>query len=193
MSHVLHLVAARFKPDADAPGRTRALELAHALRDADGVEAVVVAASEQRIIVATWLTGRAALEPFAASPVHMRFVMRGLAPVITGMWSASVETAAGPPAGPAAGPSALWVFALGATDVFEWQVRDLLRGIDALPGHPATGPTVEERERYRAAGAVCLAFDEVGPFEAGLRERRGEWTGLAEAIEEASAPVVAAP
>jgi hypothetical protein len=189
VSHVLHLVAARFKPDADASGRAHALELAHALRDADGVETVVVAASEQRIIVATWLTGREALEPFAASPGHMRFVMRGLAPVITGMWSASVETAAGPPPAPAA----LWVFALGATDVFEWQVRDLLRDVDGLPGHPATGPTVEERERYRAGGAVCLAFDEVGPFEAALRERRAGWSGLAEALEEASAPLAAAP
>jgi hypothetical protein len=189
MSHVLHLVAARFKPDADAPGREHAVALAYALRDADGVEAVIVAASEQRIIVATWLTGRAALEPFAASPMHMRFVMRGLAPVISGMWSASVETSAGPPAAPAA----LWVFALGTTDVFEWQVRDLLQSVDALPGHPATGPTVEERDRYRAGGAVALAFDEVGPFEGTLRERRAEWSGLAEAIEEASAPVAVQP
>jgi hypothetical protein len=187
--HVLHLVAARLKPDADAAGRAHALELAHALREADGVEAVIVAASEQRIIVATWLRGRAALEPFAASPVHMRFIMRGLAPVISGMWSASVETAADPPAA----PIALWVFALGAADVFEWQVRDLLRGVDGLPGHPATGPTVEERERYRAGGAVCLAFDEVGPFEAALREARAGWAGLGDAVEEASAPVAPAP
>ncbi len=189
MSHLLHLVAARLKPDADAAGVERALELAHALRDADGVEAVTVAASADRVIVAAWLTGLTALEPFAASPAHMRFVMRGLAPVISGMWSAAVDTESSPPA-PGAKPAALWVFAVGAAEVFEWQVRDLLESVDALPGAAATGPTVEERERYRAGGLVALAFNEVGPFDATLRTVRASWGVLAESVEEASAPVV---
>ncbi|MBM3139104.1 MAG: hypothetical protein FJZ92_02530, partial [Chloroflexi bacterium] len=180
MPRVLHVVAARAKPGVDAEARDRALALAHALREAPAVEAVIVAASEERIIVATWLPGREALEPFAASTPHMQFVMRGLAPMITGMWSASVETEAGPPPAPAA----LWVFALGAADVYEWQVREMLGDVAALPGHAAAGPTVEERERYRAGGAVALAFAEVGPFEEALRERRTAWAGLAEALEE---------
>lgn len=185
MARILHLVAARLKADADRERRDHAIALAHALRDAPGVQRVIVAASEQRLIAATWLPDRAALEPFAASPPHMHFIMRGLAPVIAGMWSASVET----DGDPAETPSALWVFALGASEVFEWQVRDLLRGVEDLPGSAATGPTVEERERYRAGGIVCLDFAEVGPFEAALASARLEWAGIADAIEEASAPV----
>lgn len=189
MPRILHLVAARLKPDANAEGRAHAIALAHALREAPGVLRVIVAASQQRVIVATWLPDRTALEPFAASPPHMHFIMRGLAPVIAGMWSASVETDAEPPETPAA----LWVFALGASEVFEWQVRELLHGVEALPGHAATGPTVEERERYRAGGVVCLGFAEVGPFEAALATARPGWADIAEAIEEASAPVAPAP
>lgn len=189
MPRILHLVAARMKPDADADGRDHALALAHALRAAPGVDRVIVAASDERLIVATWLPDRAALEPFAASPAHMQFVMRGLAPVIAGMWSASLETEGEP----SEAPAALWVFALGASEVFEWQVRALLLGVEALPGRAATGPTVEERERYRAGGAVCLGFAEVGPFDAALAEARPAWAGIADAIEEASAPVSAPP
>lgn len=189
MPRILHLVAARVKPDVDAERREHAIALAHALREAPGVQRVIVAASEQRLIAATWLPNRSALEPFAASPPHMHFIMRGLAPVIAGMWSASVET----DGDPADSPAALWVFALGASEVFEWQVRDLLRDVDALPGRAATGPTVEERERYRAGGLVCLDFADVGPFESALASARPEWSGVTEAIEEASAPVSPSP
>jgi hypothetical protein len=191
VSYVLHIVAARMKHAADDAARERALELAHGLGEADGVAGSLVASSEQWLITATWLSGREALEPFAASPQHMTFIMRGLAHSIEGIWSASVETAAAPQD---AGAVAMWAFALGAAEgAYEWQVRDLLDRIERLPGVAAAGPTVEERERYRAAGVVCLRFPEVGPFEAALAEARLEWDDLAASIETASAPVSPGP
>lgn len=187
MPGVLHVVVARLRPDASPEVIARAEGFARALRDAPGVDSVLVGRSDTQLVVATWLAGREALELFASSRPHMEFVMQGLAPAISGMWSAAVESDTPPPSSP--GTSTLWAFALPeAEGVYEWQVRDLLTRIEALPGIAAAGPTVEERERYRAGGVVCIA--DPAAFEAHLTAARAEWTDLVGALEEAQVPVL---
>lgn len=178
---VVHVVCAAVRPDAPAEAITQALELAHAMDRAPGARRVLCGADAGLIVAVTWLDGRAALEPFAASPPHMAFVMRGLAPCIRGMWSAGVETDAAPP--DAVG--ALWVFALRDSEtLYEWQVRDLVQAVATLPGHVAAGPTFEERDRYRAGGVVALTGAEVEPFRAALAAARETWGDIAELVVE---------
>ena len=184
-SGALHLVAASLRADADPEAVDRATALARSLADADGARAVLVGRSAERLAVATWLDGREALEPFAASEPHMQFVVRGVAAISSAVWSAAVETDAPPlPA------ESFWAFALHAPDgVYEWQVRQLLEDVAALPGVVAAGPTIEERERFRAAGVVCLTGEQPAAFERALAAARSRWGALAEGIEEASVPV----
>lgn len=184
---IVHIICATLRPDASEEAVAHALTLGRALPEADGVRSAVLGRTADRLVAVTWLEGREALEPFAASPVHMAFIMRGLAPCIAGMWSAGVETDTSPPAAPAA----LWVFALRSVEtLFEWQVRDLLASVDALPGRAAAGPTVEERDRYRAGGVVCLERDDLDAFEDALTSARGGWGALAESLVEAKVEVV---
>jgi hypothetical protein len=191
MPGVLHVVVATLRAGVPDEAVARAVDAARALRDAPGVEAVMVGRSGEQLVVATWLGGREALELFASSRPHMAFVMQGLAPVIRGMWSAAVESDTPPPAPDAVG--ALWAFALPeAEGVYEWQVRDLLARIEALPGTAAVGPTVEERERYRAGGVVCVPEPARAEFDARLDITRREWNDLAEAVDEALVAVLPA-
>lgn len=177
--HVVHVVCATVKSDATAEAVAHALDLARAMAGAPGARRVLCGADAGLVIAATWLDGRAALEPFAASAPHMAFIMRGLAPCIRGMWSAGVETDAPPPEDAAA----LWVFGVRDSDMlYEWQVRDLAEAVDALPGHAAAGPTFEERDRYRAGGVVALAADEVEPFRVALDAARATWGDVAALI-----------
>lgn len=188
MPGALHIIAARLREDAPLEGVARAIEAARSLSDAPGVETVVVARSEDRLVVATWLEGRQALDAFAESRPHMTFIMQGLAPVIRGMWSAAIEAACDLPP---SDTTALWAFALPTTEgVFEWQVRDLLAAVETMPGSAVTGPTVEERERYRAGGVVCLDAPDVAAFDAALRGARDGWGALAEALVEAKVEVI---
>ncbi|MEI6666181.1 MAG: hypothetical protein WCL53_08535 [Chloroflexota bacterium] len=192
MPGALHVVAARFRSDADATGVEHALEVARALGQAPGVETVIVARSDEQLIVATWLEGREALDAFAESRAHMSFVMQGLAPVIRGMWSAAIEAECDlPPADTAA----LWAFALPTIEgVYEWQIRDVLAAIEEMPGAAVTGPTVEERERYRAGGLLCLTTADRVAFETALPEARTQWAETAGgAVEEALADVLPEP
>lgn len=188
MPGALHVVAARLRPDAPRDGVEHAIEAARALTAAPGVATVLVARSDEELVVATWLESRAALDAFAESRPHMTFVMHGLAPVIRGMWSAAVEaTCDAPPPD----TRTLWAFALPTTEgVFEWQVRDLLAAIEAMPGAAVTGPTVEERERYRAGGIVCLTPDSAAAFAEALRHARAGWAEVVGAVEEAQADVL---
>ena len=169
---------------------TRAIELAGSLNDAAGVRAVAVGRSDDYLVAATRLADRAALEPFAASAPHMEFVMRGVAPVTVRMWSAAVETEA--PEDPAiAEAGTLWGFALPARDgVYDWQVRQLLEDVEALPGSAVVGLTVEEREHFRAAGVVLLSPDQVAPFEDALAAARARWADIAGGLEEVLVPML---
>lgn len=185
---LVHIVAATFRAEAPRDGVDLATARARALRGAPGVLQVLIGRSEERLVVATWLARREALEEFAASSAHMSFIMHGLAPVIRGMWSAAVETGTLPPS---TGTDALWAFALPEREgVYEWQVRELLDEVEALPGTAATGPTVEERERFRAGGVVMLTAAGIGDFEARLDAIRSGWTDVVGAIEEAFVPVL---
>lgn len=151
---VVHTLAARLRPEADRALLEGATSAAQELRSAPGVVATRVGCSDSHLVAAAWLPDPGALEPFAASPPHMNFVMRGLAPLIEGMWSISVDTDRD---APAAGAASICALALPeAPGIFEWQVRRQLEAIDALPGIAWLGPTVEERERYRAGGVVLL-------------------------------------
>ena len=189
MPGLLHVVAANLRTDTDQKALTRATQLARGLRLAEGARTVLTGRSDGRLVAATWLEGLASMEPFAASAPHMEFVMRGLAPVAASMWSAAVEIATPaldqlPAAG--AGVAAIWAFALPAQDgVFEWQVRQLLDDISALPGDAAAGPTVEEREQFRAAGLVLLTAAQSAPFERELAAARTRWAAVAGVLEEA--------
>jgi hypothetical protein len=183
---IVHVICATLKPDAAEDAVAHAMDLGRALPAALGVQHSILGRSADRLVAVTWLEGREALEPFAASPVHMAFIMRGLAPCIAGMWSAAVESEAAPPAS----VDAMWVFALRSVEtLFEWQVRDLLASVAALPGMAAVGATVEERERYRAGGVVCLA-DDADAFDAALASARGTWGALAESLVEAKVEVI---
>jgi hypothetical protein len=187
---VVHVIAATLRADADESLVDTALERARALNTAPGARRVVLARSEQALLAAIWLDDRAALEPFAASPEHMAFVMRGLAPCIAGMWSAAVEAAAPPPSKDEPF-EALWVFAVRTSDTaFEWQVRDVLHSLDPLPATVAAGPTFEERDRYRAGGVACIPAGGSEAFRAGLDAARGAWCDMAADIVESVAPVV---
>ena len=180
---LLHIVSAELRDDASPEAVQQALAYAHALATAEGVSAICCGRSATRLLVSVWLDEAQALEPFAASPEHMSFIMRGLATVIRGMWSASVATEDEPPTG---SPAALWLFAVPAFEgVFEWEVRRLLDDVAALPGAAWAGPTVEERERYRAGGAVLLTDSELRTFEEALAAARTGWGSLADRLEQA--------
>lgn len=187
-ANVVHIICATLRADAEPASIDAALERARSLEGAPGARRVILARSSDVLLAAIWLDDRAALEPFAASPEHMGFVMRGLAPCIAGMWSAAVETPTPPP------PTdevcdALWVFAVRASDsAFEWQVRDVLHSLDALPAVVAAGATFEERDRYRAGGIACVSGDLEG-FAAALGRVRGTWGDIATDVVEASAEV----
>ena len=187
---LLHIVAAELRDDAFPEAVQQALAYAHGLGTADGVRAACSGRSETHLLVAVWLDDPAALEPFAASEQHMSFVMRGLAPAIRAMWSASVATEDPPPTEKtSAGPDSLWLFAVPQFQgVFEWEVRRLLDDVAALPGSVWAGPTVEERERYRAGGAVLLTHAQVRPFQQALDAARAGWGNLADRLEQ-TAPV----
>lgn len=192
--HVVHIIAASLRPDLDASLVEATLGRARRLRTAPGARAVLVAHTDLAVIVATWLDGRAALEPFAASPPHMEFVMRGLAPSISSMWSAGVETTAPPPE--ADRVRALWAFAIRTADTaFEWQVRDVLASLAAVEGDPrahlASGPTFEERDRYRAGGVVWIEEDGTEPFRDALAAVREQWGEMRPHVVESFAEVVA--
>lgn len=187
MSTLLHLVVAPLRADVEPEARARTVGLAHALAAAPGVTRVLVAHSTEVLIVAAVLASREALEPFAASAPHMAFVMRGLATVTSGMWSAEVACDGDLPADQ---PAHLWAFGLlDGEGVFEWQVRQLLSAVSTLPGIAVLGPTIEERERFRAAGIVCLTADAVDPFHAALASARGGWDDLTPFLREATAPL----
>ncbi len=184
---IVHIICATLKEDASEEAVAHALALGRALPSAEGVWHTTLGRSVNHLVAATWLDGRDALEPFAASPVHMAFIMRGLAPCIRGMWSAAVESEAAPPAT----AESMWVFALQSQEtLFEWQVRDLLTAVDTLPGLAAVGVTVEERERYRAGGVVCLVPGEAAPFDDALAAARAQWGELAESIVECKVEVI---
>src|SRR5688572_22174683 len=112
MAGLVHVVCASLLPDLEAEALENARTLALDLVEAPSAVAVVVGESPTHLLVATWLESRDALEAFAASPAHMAFIMRGVARVTSGMWSAAAETEAPPPAEAAIpGPdSTLFVF-----------------------------------------------------------------------------------
>jgi len=180
---LLHIVAATLRDDAAPDAVQAALSLAHEMADAEGVRASFAARSPTQLVAGVWLDDARALEPFAASEEHMSFVMRGLASVITGMWSASLACAEAPPSHT---PDAVWLFAIPEFEgVFEWEVRRLLDDVAGLPGMAWVGPTVEERERYRAGGVVLLAAEESTAFGEALSSARGSWQELGERLQEA--------
>lgn len=184
---IVHVICATLKPDAIEDAIAHAIDLGRVLSSAHGVQRAILGRAEDRLVAVTWLDGRDALEPFAASPMHMSFIMRGLAPCIRGMWSAAVETDVEAPAQ----IDALWVFALQSVEtLFEWQVRDLLQSVAMLPGTAAVGVTLEERERYRAGGVVCLDASESNEFDTALAASRPAWAALNAPIVESKVEVI---
>ncbi|MGE3961477.1 MAG: hypothetical protein AB7F65_07355 [Dehalococcoidia bacterium] len=189
-SSVVHVIAASFRPDIPDDLVASTLAKARALRTAPGAQAGIVARTGRSAIVATWLDGRRGLEPFAASAPHMEFVMRGLAPSISSMWSAGFETAV---AAPALAPGdTLWALAVRTAETaFEWQVREVLASLGALPAVVAAGPTFEERDRYRAGGVACVRAGDLPAFHAALEQTRARWGDMRPHVVESFAEVVA--
>ena len=154
------------------------------------MQATLAACSERELITATWLGSTDDLEAFASSGPHLRFVLEGVARHSTGMWSAAASVDAEPPSD-TGNVGALWAFGLpGEPPAFEWQVRDLLAAVDALPGRAAAGPTTEERERFRAAGVVLVPREQLDPFDQALGEARSAWGELGESLRDAIAPLL---
>jgi len=188
-SSVVHVIAATFRPDIPDDLVASTLAKAEALRTAPGAQAGVVARSGLSAVVATWLDGRGGLEPFAASAPHMEFVMRGLAPSISSMWSAGFETRVEPPA--LTPGDTLWALAVRTSETaFEWQVRDVLASLDILPAVVAAGPTFEERDRYRAGGVACVRAADAAAFRDALEATRARWGDMRPHIVESFAEVV---
>lgn len=186
---VLHVIAASFRPEVPDDLVSATLAKARALREAPGARSGLAAHSGTSVIVATWLDGKGGLEPFAASAPHMEFVMRGLAPSISSMWSAGVETPIGSP--PTEEVAVLWAFAVRTADTaFEWQVRDVLASLDGLPAVVAAGPTFEERDRYRAGGVACVRAADREAFRAALDTVRERWGEMRPHVVESFAEVV---
>lgn len=168
MAGAMHIVAAQLRPDASTKSRSELLSLAAALASIEQVDAVLAGHTDDELITATWLHDRDSIEAFAAAPEHMRFVMEGLSAATSGLWSTSIVTEHRPPRD----ASYLWAFALPAVaGVYEWQVRETLATIEALPGEIACGPTIEARDRYRAAGVVGLTNLTRPAFEQALLEQ----------------------
>ncbi len=190
-STLLHLVVADLRDGLGEEERGDLAALARGLGAAEGVRATLAACSDRELITATWLRSADDLEAFASSGPHLRFVLEGVARLCTGMWSAAAGVAAAPP--PDAGDlAALWAFGLPAEPpAFEWQVRDLLTAIEALPGRSSAGPTTEERERVRAAGVVLIPGGQRESFDHALGEARAAWGELGESLRDAIAPPLA--
>ena len=64
---IVHIIGATLKDDASEEAVTHALDLGRALPSAEGVQHSILGRSPQHLVAATWLEGRAALEPFAAA------------------------------------------------------------------------------------------------------------------------------
>ena len=194
-AELLHLVVAALRPDASDADLDRATSLAGDLAAIDGVQACVVGRSETALVAAVWIDRRDRIEGFAAAPQHMRFVIEGVANATSGMWSASIALDADSTA-PPADARALWAFALPAEPpAFEWQAQELLSAIgDLADGAGAlmvfAGPTVEEREQFRAGGVVLAADGDADALSGRIEEARAGWGPLAERLQSATTSVM---
>lgn len=191
---LLHLVVGAPRPDAGEADRERALRLARGLAAAEGAMACVAGRGEEAIAAAVWLGDRERLEAFASAPEHMRFVIEGMGRASGGMWSASIALAPDAPPPPAAAPRALWAFALPADPpAFEWEARELLGRVETLAAAEGldawAGPTVEERERFRAGGLVLAARGDAAALARRAEAARASWGPLAARLVTAAAPV----
>lgn len=196
-AELLHLVVAALRPDASDADRDRATSLAADLAAIEGVQACVVGRSETALAAAVWIDRRDRIEGFAAAPEHMRFVIEGVAQATNGMWSASIALDAddAPPAG--RGVRALWAFALPAEPpAFEWEAQELLSAIGGLAdgdGDALTvfaGPTVEEREQFRAGGVVLATDGDAEALSGRIEEAHAAWGPLADRLQSAITTVV---
>ena len=196
-AELLHLVVAALRPDASDADRDRATSLAGDLAAIDGVQACVVGRSETALTAAVWIDRRDRIEGFAAAPEHMRFVIEGVAQATNGMWSASIALDGddAPPAG--GGVRALWAFALPAEPpAFEWEAQELLSAIGGLADGDGdalavfAGPTVEEREQFRAGGVVLSTDGDAEALSARIEEAHAAWGPLADRLQSAITTVV---
>ncbi len=194
-AELLHLVVAALRPDAPDADRDHAASLAGDLAGIEGVQTCVVGRNETALTAAVWIDRRDRIEGFAAAPEHMRFVIEGVANATSGMWSASIALGANsmPPAG---GVRALWAFALPAEPpAFEWQAQELLSAIAALADGTDmlavfAGPTVEEREQFRAGGVVLASDGDAEALSQRIEAARAGWGPLAERLQSAITPVM---
>lgn len=178
MSALLHLVVATLRESAETAAFERTLAEARALAAAPGVQRQIVGWSSGQLVIGTLLDSVGDLDQFVASPEHMRFVMQGLAPVISGMWSTAIESDAAPAVDAGA---LLWAFALPDQEgIYEWQVREFLDEVAVIGRTALVGVTIEERERYRAGGLVALDGG-----DAALAKVRDRWRELGGAMDEA--------
>ena len=196
-AELLHLVVAALRPDASDADLDRATSLAGDLAAIDGVQACVVGRSETALMAAVWIDRRDRIEGFAAAPEHMRFVIEGVANATSGMWSASIALDANSTAPPGKA-GALWAFALAAEPpAFEWQAQELLSATgDRADGGGAlavfAGPTVEEREQFRAGGVVLAADGDADALSRRIEDARAGWGPLADRLQSAVTPVLSA-
>ena len=182
MSSLLHLVVASLADPLDRSAFERAVEFARSLCQAPGVRQQSIGWSDHQLVVATMLGASDDLDQFVASEQHMRFVMHGLAPIISGMWSTAIEAGNATTAPDAA---RLWAFALPEREgVYEWQVRQFLDDAASLGDGAIVGVTIEERERFRAGGLVSFnaATEDVAERTAAARRR---WAALGGELEDA--------
>jgi hypothetical protein len=197
-AELLHLVVAALSPDASDADRDRATSLAADLAAIDGVQACVVGRSETALTAAVWIDRRDRIEGFAAAPEHMRFVIEGVAQATNGMWSASIALDADDALPASDGVRALWAFALPAEPpAFEWEAQELLSAIGTLAGDKGdgvvavfAGPTVEEREQFRAGGVVLATDGDAEALAERIEEARAAWGPLADRLQSTITTIV---
>ncbi len=155
----MHVLLVRLKPDLAPAARATLLAEAAALAGIEGVaQAGLVEGSDpgstHSLALVAFLRDRAALEEFGTHPAHVRFLRRALAPALESMASADISVDRPPPDDYAAACCFCVAF---EPQVYDWQVRAYLEQVRSCLGPGGllcAGPSLDDRQEFRAAGAA---------------------------------------
>ena len=157
---LFHIIAATQKEDLTETQQRELVLQAKELSEDTTVADVWIGKRDLNFVVVLELTvDEHSLELFSDSASHVRFVVHGLGPVITGMWSADFATNSPDPLGNMSqfGPKYLTVIAIKSeARLFEWQIDQWGESLTdfAGRGNMVIGPTIEERDLHRSAGLL---------------------------------------
>ena len=157
---LFHIIVATQKQDLTEIQQHELVVQAKELGNDTTVANVWIGKRDTHFVVVLELTVEEhSLELFSDSASHVRFVVHGLGPVITGMWSADFAANSPDSLGNMSefGPKYLTVIAIKSeARLFEWQIDRWGKSLTdfAGQGNIALGPTIEERDLHRSAGLL---------------------------------------